>query len=89
MSKIEIQSDTVSARTVKSKRDGKEYTFYTQEAYFHDESSSYPVRCSLPVSGASAGYRPGWYRLPGNAVYVDRYGNLSLARRFDLVSDEA
>lgn len=85
--KIEIVDKEVKQRVVRSKNDGKEYTFYTQEAYLHD-GSAYPTRCFVPVSDAASAYRVGWYRLAPSALVVDRFGNLALRRRFGLVSDE-
>lgn len=87
MANIEIQSTEVQSKTVRSKKDGKEYTFFQQEAWLHD-GSSYPTRCFVPVSGPASGYSPGRYSLAGDAHFVDRFGNLALARRFSLVSDE-
>jgi len=83
---IEIQNPEVFERTVTSKRDGKTYTFYQQEAWYHDGVSPYPSRCFVPVSSLSAGYRPGRYTLSGDALFVDRFGKLALANRFSLVS---
>lgn len=85
--KIEICDTKVSARTVKAK-DGKEYTFYTQEGFYHDGVSPYPVRCVVPVDSLSSAYPVGWYTLSDKSLYVDKYGNISLARRFHLVSVE-
>ncbi len=85
--KIEIFDTEVKERTVRSKKDGKEYTFYTQEGFYHDGTSPYPTRCNIPVSSLSAAYRPGVYRVADNSVYVDRFGNLGLQRRFALVED--
>jgi len=83
---LEILSKEVSSKTVRSKS-GKDYTFFTQEAYLHD-GSVYPVRCVVPVSDASSAYNPGRYVLADDAFYVDRFGNLALARRFSLVSED-
>lgn len=85
--KIEIVSSEVFSRTVRSKKDGKDYTFYTQEAYLHD-GSTYPTRFYVHVSGPAAAYSPGWYNLAGSSYFVDRFGNLALSRRFSLVSVE-
>ena len=87
MVSIEIQSFEVQSKTVRSKRDGKEYTFFHQEAWLHN-GSSYPTRCFIPVSSATSGYYPGRYSLADDAYFIDRFGNLSLSRRFSLVSDE-
>lgn len=87
--KIEILSTDVQQRTVRSKRDGKEYTFYTQEGFLHDGSGPYPVRCNVPVVNSAGAYSPGRYRISDSAVFVDRFGNLNLQRRFGLVSDDA
>lgn len=85
---LEIVNQEVTSRTVRSKKDNKDYTFFTQEAYLHDGTSTYPVRCVVPVSGPAAAYTPGRYSLASDSLYVDRFGNLALARRFNLVSDE-
>lgn len=85
--KIEICDTKVLERTVRGK-DGKEYTFYNQEGFYHDGVSPYPVRCVVPVGGLSSAYPVGWYTLGDKSLYVDRYGNLALARRFVLVSVE-
>ena len=85
--RVEFSSNEVKSRTVRSSKDGKEYTFYNQEGWFHDGFSQYPSRCFVPVPDARSGYDPGWYRLAPGAVVVDRFGNLTLRRRFDLLSD--
>lgn len=86
--KLEITTKEVQTKTVKSKKDGKDYTFYLQEAYLHD-GSTYPTRCYVPVSSPTASYDIGWYTFASDSFFVDRFGNLSLSRRFSLVSDEA
>lgn len=86
--RIEIASTDVEQRTVRSKKDGKEYTFYTQEGFYHDPSSRYPIVCRIPVDGPSAAYSPGMYRLANSSLVVDRFGNLALSRRFALDLDE-
>ena len=86
--RVEIVSTDVKSRTVISKRDNKEYTFYTQEAWFHDGVNPYPSRCFVPVSSLDSFYNPGRYRLATGAVVVDRFGTLTLRRRYNLVSDE-
>lgn len=85
--RVEIVSTEVKSRTVVSKRDGKQYIFYTQEAYLHD-GSAYPTRCFVPVADAASAYSVGLYRLAPSALAIDRFGNLALRRRFGLVSDE-
>lgn len=86
---IEITTAEVNTRTVRSKKDGKEYTFYTQEAWLHDGTSPYPSRSFVPLLDAASGYRPGRYSLAADALFVDRFGALSLRRNYRLVSDEA
>lgn len=86
--RIEIVSTEIESRTVRSKKDGKEYTFYTQEGFYHDPSSRYPVVCRIPVDGPSAAHSPGMYRLASDALFVDRFGNLAIRRRFALDLDE-
>jgi len=83
--KIEIVNTKVFERSVTSRKDNKNYTFYTQEAYLHVDNSPYPTRCFVPVGGPSAGYPSGWYQLGGDAVVVDNYSSLSLRRNFALV----
>lgn len=86
--KIEIASTEVQKRTVRSKKDGKEYTFYTQEGFYHDGHSPYPTRCNIPVADAASAYPVGMYRVADKSLFIDRFGNLALQRRFGLVSFE-
>jgi len=82
--KIEVVNTEVKQKTVRSK-EGKEYTFYTQEAFFHDEVSPYPSRMLVPVDSLSSAYSVGFYALGDRSLYVDRFGNLALARRYALL----
>jgi len=82
--KIEVINTEVKQKTVRSK-EGKEYTFYTQEAFFHDPSAPYPTRMLVPVDSLSAAYSAGFYALGPRSLYVDRFGNLALARRYSLL----
>jgi Helix-destabilising protein len=77
--KIEIKSSEATQRTIKSKKDGKEYIFRNQSGWV-DLGKAYPQEIQIPLDSEHAPYQVGKYIMDPTCLYVDRYGNLSLGR---------
>jgi hypothetical protein len=80
--KIEITSLITEKRTVRGK-DGKEYTFYTQQAFFHN-GGKYPEAFKLTLKEDSP-LSVGFYTIAPASFYVDKYGALSIRRNLLLI----
>ncbi len=82
--KIEIKdgfSDVVT-RTLKSKKDGEEYTFREQTGYLSYSKSPVPVAVVIPLDDDQQGYPVGVYGVDlEESMQVNRYGRVALRLR--------
>lgn len=83
--KIEITSTHTDKRTVRGK-DGKEYTFFNQQAFFHN-GGKYPTAFMLTIREESP-LSIGFYTIAPDSFYVDKYGTLSLRRNLLLLDSK-
>jgi hypothetical protein len=77
--KIEIKSPEATQRTIRSKKDGKEYLFRNQSGWV-DLGKAFPQEIQIPLDSGHEPYGVGKYIMDPACLYVDRYGNLSLGR---------
>lgn len=81
--RIEVVSDEINTRSFTS-REGKPLAFREQSVFFH-LGDKYPRPGILSLGDAPA-LAPGMYTLGPGSFDVNRYNQLTLSRRLNLVS---
>lgn len=81
--KIEIVDAT--AKTRQFSKDGKDYVFREQEAFLHREQDRYPTRMTISLGKDQGPYGPGFYCVSDESFYVNKYGNLDVAKEMRLL----
>jgi hypothetical protein len=76
---IEIKSSVITQKTVRGKRDGKEYLIRTQTAWA-DLGKDYPQEIEVPISDGQQPYPEGKFHVDPASLRVDRYNQLSIGR---------
>jgi len=83
--RLEIKSMELKLVQGKSQRSGKDYSFHTQQAYAHLAGKPYPVECRVNVDAGQSAFALGFYTLKPESFYVDKFGNLGLSPKLELV----
>lgn len=76
---VEVKSTDIFQKTVRSKRDGKEYTIREQTGWV-DMGKDYPQEIRIPIETGKDAYPKGKYLMDPSCLYVARYQTLSLGR---------
>ena len=75
---VEIKSEQIFEKSGTSKL-GKPFRIREQSGYV-DLGKAYPVEIKVPLDETSPPYTIGRYTINPGCLYVDRYGQLALAR---------
>lgn len=76
---VEVKSGNVAEKTIKSKRDGREYLIREQVGWA-DLGKEYPQEIRIPLEKSQEAYAAGRYQIDPACLYVDRFQTLSLGR---------
>ena len=76
---IEVKSIELVEKTVRSKKDGREYLIREQAGWV-DVGKEYPQEVRIPIEAGKEPYPKGKYLMDPACLYVARFQNLSLGR---------
>ena len=76
---IEVKSTELMQKTVRGKKDGKEYVIREQTGWI-DVGKDYPQEIRIPIEIGKEAYPKGKYLMDPSCVYIARYQTLSLGR---------
>lgn len=87
MIRIEVTNSEVETRTSRklNPRTNQPYIFHEQQAFAFvhgrdGQPSKYPVRFRISLEDSQEAYKPGFYTIHPNSIYVDKYGSLAIGR---------